>query len=172
MCQKNIPLYQCTIYYFIIPGPNFDKEQPMFYDIYDTIRLRVRNYSSRQRCLLLPVHEVHFFLLFSILKAFLLYNRTRTIIKQVCIPVGCVPRACCPYALQEDVCSRGGGLLPGGVSGPGGCLVPGGCLPLVPGGVYPITQWGRHPPVDRNIPGPDTHPDQKQPPWEQTPPLQ
>ena len=63
-----------------------------------------------------------------------------TLVKQECIPVGCVPAARCPYA---EVCFRGGGCLPGGGSAPGGCLVwgggsawSGGCLLLggLPGG--------------------------------------
>ena len=53
--------------------------------------------------------------------------------EQECIPVGCVPPACCPYLPHA--------LFPGGIPGPGGCTwsqggVPGpggGCL--VPGGV-------------------------------------
>ena len=62
--------------------------------------------------------------------------------KQVCIPVGCVPSACCPYlpactAQGEgvsapgdgDICSRGAG----DVCALGGCLL-GGCL--CSGGVY------------------------------------
>ena len=53
--------------------------------------------------------------------------------KQECIPVGCVPSACCPY-LPSMHCSQVG------VPGPGGYLVPGGCtwswgMYLVPGGV-------------------------------------
>ena len=60
--------------------------------------------------------------------------------KQVCIPVGCVLAACCPYlqtCTAQGVCSRGvccsqgvstalrggGCLLPGGVS-PGGSATP------------------------------------------------
>ena len=49
--------------------------------------------------------------------------------EQVCIPVGCVPPAFCPYI---SACTA-----PGGVSAPGGCLLPGvgvsapgrGCIP-------------------------------------------
>ena len=63
------------------------------------------------------------------------------IYEQDCIPVGCVPPACWPYALH-----RGGVPGPGGVLGPGGCTWsggvprPGGCtwsrgVYLVPGGV-------------------------------------
>ena len=65
-----------------------------------------------------------------------------TLIKQDCIPVGCVPPACCPYLLG-GVSGPGGCLVPGavsglGVSGPGGCLVPGGIWSLE--GWYPSMQ--------------------------------
>ena len=72
--------------------------------------------------------------------------------QQDCIPVGCVPPACCPYL---PACTALGGgvwsqrvcllLVRGGVpaSGPGG-----GCLPLVLG-VYPSMQWG-NPPCGQN----------------------
>ena len=47
----------------------------------------------------------------------------------VCIPVVCVPLACCPYlsacTAQGGVSAPAGG---GAVSGPGGCLVQGVCL--------------------------------------------
>ena len=57
---------------------------------------------------------------------------TKNMMKQECIPVGCVPAARWPY---PGVCFPGGGVcLLRGVSAPqGGCLVLGGCL--VPGGV-------------------------------------
>ena len=51
-------------------------------------------------------------------------------IRQVCIPVGCVPLACWPYlpactaqggSAPGGVCSGGGGLLPGGVCSRGVC---------------------------------------------------
>ena len=64
--------------------------------------------------------------------------------KQYCIPVGCVPPACCPYL---PACTApGGGLRLGGVptSGPGGVSAPWGTC-LWSGGVYPSRQWGRAP---------------------------
>ena len=51
--------------------------------------------------------------------------------RQDCIPVGCIPPACCPYL---------------GGSGPGGCLVWGG---LVPGGCIPACNGADLPPVNR-----------------------
>ena len=69
--------------------------------------------------------------------------------KQVCIPVGYVLSACCPYL---PACTAPGGcLLQGCLLCEEGGVCPGGCLPLLPGwvsapeGVYPSMQWGRHP---------------------------
>ena len=50
-------------------------------------------------------------------------------LKQDCIPEGCVPPACCPYL---PACTAGGCLLQEGVPAPGdacfvGGLLPGGC---------------------------------------------
>ena len=45
--------------------------------------------------------------------------------KQECIPVGCVPPACCPYL---PTCTAQGGVPgpgKGGVPGPGGCTCSG-----------------------------------------------
>ena len=71
---------------------------------------------------------------------------------QVCIPVGCLPPACCPYlpactAPREgllpgvgDVCSGGGGVCS---RGEGGCLLPGrGCIPACTEADTPLwTEW-------------------------------
>ena len=67
---------------------------------------------------------------------------TKNMMKQECIPVGCVPAARWPY---PGVCFPGGGVCllrgvsaPRGVSGPGGCLVLGGVWSQgvsAPGGV-------------------------------------
>ena len=60
---------------------------------------------------------------------------------QDCIPVGCIPPACCPHlpacTALGGGCLVGGGLLPGdrGVPGLGGCLVGGGLFPGGSGGV-------------------------------------
>ena len=83
---------------------------------------------------------------------------SKTLIQQVCIPVGCVPPACCPYLSawtvpggvysQEGVCSQGVSAFgPGGVCSGG--LLPGGCLPLVWGRVCIPASNGQTPPVDR-----------------------
>ena len=100
-----------------------------------------------------------------------LQRRWWSFLLQVCIPVGCVPPACCPYLPAYTahrvsapggggvcsrgwgcllpgvggVCSRGWGcLLPGsGVSAPGGCLFQRACLLL--GGSAPrgcLLLWG------------------------------
>ena len=65
--------------------------------------------------------------------------------KQYCIPVGCVPPACCPYL--PTCTAPGGGLRLGGGTYPwfgGVCLLLG--VPASrPGGVYPSRQWGRAP---------------------------
>ena len=78
-------------------------------------------------------------------------------IQQVCIPVGCIPPACCPY-LPACTVLKGVSALEG--SALGGCLplVPEWCLPVVlgvlasgprgsacgrGGGVYPNMQRGR-----------------------------
>ena len=57
----------------------------------------------------------------------LFINFSTNIVQQECIPVGCVPPACCPYL---PACTARGVYLPapeGGVPGLGGtCLVPGG----------------------------------------------
>ena len=69
--------------------------------------------------------------------------------KQYCIPVGCVPPACCPYL---PACTApGGGLRLGGVptSGPGGCVCSLGYLPLVLGGCIPAGN-GAEPPCEQN----------------------
>ena len=73
--------------------------------------------------------------------------------EQVCIPVGCVPPACCPYPLvfgwgvsaQGGVSARRGGCLPSGClpRGPGG----GGGVCL--GGVFQHTM-GQTPPCEQN----------------------
>ena len=59
-------------------------------------------------------------------------NKLKSIHKQECIPLGCVPPACCPYL---PACTARGG----GVPGPGGYLVWRGTwsqgVYLVPGGV-------------------------------------
>ena len=73
------------------------------------------------------------------------------IIKQECIPVGCVPPACLAHLVVP-----GGGVrawevcMPGGMHAPRGCACPGACMP---GG---MCAW-RHacltsPPVDRQTP--------------------
>ena len=69
------------------------------------------------------------------------------LLKQECIPVGCVPAVRRPYAgvcFPGGVCSTGEGgcLLPGGLSAPGGCLLPGVvCLgDLLRGGG--VCSWG------------------------------
>ena len=57
--------------------------------------------------------------------------------KQECIPVGCLPPACCPYlpactAPEGGTCPRGylqGLYLPGGVPAQGGCTILGRCVP-------------------------------------------
>ena len=66
--------------------------------------------------------------------------------QQDCIPVGCVPPACCPYLPACTALCWGGGE--------GGCLVPGvsgpgGCLPLVWGGVSQYAMGQTPPPVNR-----------------------
>ena len=76
-------------------------------------------------------------------------NRITDRYKQECIPVGCVPPACCPYLLA---CTALGGVvyLPRGVPGPGReCTCPGGVpgpgeyllrgMYLAPGGTCPGT---------------------------------
>ena len=94
-------------------------------------------------------------------------------INQICITVGCVPSACCPYL---KACTARGGLPPGGgvglgVSAPGGYLLnvgvcSRGCLLLegmsAPGGIsapgrsvcsgeaYSSMHWGRHQPYEQN----------------------
>ena len=51
-------------------------------------------------------------------------NSSNLFNKQVCIPVGCVPPACCPYL---PACTAyGAGVCSPGVSAPGGCLLLGG----------------------------------------------
>ena len=87
---------------------------------------------------------------------FLLRTITQTInsniiIKQDCIPVGCIPSACWPYlpacTAQGGVCLLRGGLLLGGLL-QGGLLLGG---VYFPGGVcfqrvwYPSMHWGRPP---------------------------
>ena len=64
--------------------------------------------------------------------------------KQECIPVGCLPPACCPYLPACTVLGRGC-LLPGGVWS-GGCLLQVGCLWFR--GMYPSMQWD--PPCEQN----------------------
>ena len=76
--------------------------------------------------------------------------------KQVCIPVGCVPPACCPYlpacTVQGNVCfpgvsaSQGECLLPkGGVCFPRGVSAPRGCVSQHALGQtpppHPWTEW-------------------------------
>ena len=70
--------------------------------------------------------------------------------QQECIPVGCIPPACCPYL---PACTAPGGVpgprgVPGqgGVPGPGGYLVRRGVY-LLWGGTCPGTS--STPPVDR-----------------------
>ena len=81
------------------------------------------------------------------------YKYDQMIQKQDCIPVGCVPPACCPYlpaytAPGDAFSGEGGCLLP-----EEGCLVPVGCL--LPGGEGGIAACnGADPPVDRIL---DTH---------------
>ena len=83
-------------------------------------------------------------------------NRITDRYKQECIPVGCVPPACCPYLLA---CTALGGVvyLPRGVPGPGReCTCPGGVpgpgeyllrgMYLAPGGTCPGTP---PPPLNR-----------------------
>ena len=66
----------------------------------------------------------------------LFINFSTNIVQQECIPVGCVPPACCPYL---PACTARGVYLPapeGGVPGLGGtCLVPGGVPAWFVGGV-------------------------------------
>ena len=82
-----------------------------------------------------------------------IYALRRLPSEQDCIPVGCVPPACCPY-LPACTAPGGGVSAPGRclplVLGGGGGLLLGGCLPLVLGGMYPIMQWGRPPPPPVN----------------------
>ena len=76
--------------------------------------------------------------------------------KQDCIPVGCVPPACCPYLPTctelwgACVWSQGGAALGGACLWSRGCLLLGGGVPasgpeggLLQGGMYPSMQWGR-----------------------------
>ena len=65
--------------------------------------------------------------------------RYHLMLKQVSIPVECVPPACCPFL--PACTAAGGGLLGWGW----GCSW-GVCSR---GDVYPSMQWGRQPPVDR-----------------------
>ena len=71
-----------------------------------------------------------------------LNERLNNLVKQECIPVGCVPAAHWPYGGGGSPCERGG-VLParGGVSLPGGVLPAGVVLPArgvsLPGGVLP-----------------------------------
>ena len=53
--------------------------------------------------------------------------------KQECIPVGCVPPACCPYL---PTCTARGGYLPRGVYLPRGCTCLRGCT------CWGCTCWG------------------------------
>ena len=70
--------------------------------------------------------------------SFRIDSKSKFIVNQVCIPVGCVPPACCPY-LSACTAPGGGGVCSWGdvcyqgVSALGG--VGWGCL--LPGGVYP-----------------------------------
>ena len=102
-----------------------------------------------------------------ILRLFFKFMISNIFLKQVCIPVGCVPPTCCPYLPACTVQVGRECLLPGGVcsgvSAPWGCLLPGGVSSgmSAPGGVcsrgvsaprvgvYPSMHWGRHPPVNR-----------------------
>ena len=51
-------------------------------------------------------------------------------LKSVCIPVGCVPPACCPYLPACTAGGRGHVCYQRGVCYWGGCLLPRGCLLL------------------------------------------
>ena len=76
-------------------------------------------------------------------------NGNRCVFSQVCIPVGCVPPACCSYlpACTGGVCSRGVSALGGDLLPRGVCSWRGVSFPEV----YPSMQWSRHPPcTDRH----------------------
>ena len=70
----------------------------------------------------------------------LIFNSCRLNFKQECIPVGCVPPACCPY-LPACTARRGVYLVPGGCTGSRGD----GCTLSRRGGYLPRYS----PPVDR-----------------------
>ena len=74
---------------------------------------------------------------------------TRKIVKQECIPVGCVPSAAVAVSARRGACCQWGACCRGG-----GCLVPGcawsrggGGLPAPRGGIPACTE--ADPPVDR-----------------------
>ena len=103
-----------------------------------------------------------------ILRLFFKFMISNIFLKQVCIPVGCVPPTCCPYLpactvqverecllpggvcsgglLLGDVCSQGvsaRGCLLQGVSAPEGCLLPRWvCVPACTEADTPLwTEW-------------------------------